>query len=965
MLLKEWRKFLEEHGEMTTVITLRHPAEVAASLAKRDGLSADHAYLCWIAHNLAAINNSDGMKRALVLFPDWTKDVPATLRRIASLSESDFSYSAVEGAAMQFDRSILGYSGELIADDPEIAALAGDLFELLKLHSKNCTVPEAEELLPFMRRFETASRTARGVETFLQTKLTQLGAYAAQCRQDALSLQNQVRDTTAERNLVVAELEAQRDAANERLAQLQQSVGDGGQDIREAKVQLDHMKAELDRNNKLVTHLTTLLNRERHTVLKPIYRHLHRHGGRLLRLLLPPRAFDWIKRSLPYPGSIPGYLAYAPSHSIASATHGYGAVPAAAGNKPDIFIMSIINWDFRIQRPQHLATAFGRAGHRVFYVEMETVSGSGSAREVAQNVFVLRLPARGMHGVTPYCGTVSPASIRAWVDHFYDAADAIGSSQYAHIVVEHPYWWNFVRHLSPQFQITFDCMDDISGFSNTDEALLKLEADMAEHADRMIVSSQYLFDKYSENRPVKLIRNGADIDHFMHRDDTLPIPSFLNGKLRGDTIRVGYVGAIAEWFDAELIAAVAKANPDFDFHLCGAVTAPEPARLADAPNISMYGEIPYDEVPGFLKAMDVLIIPFRLLPIIKACDPVKFYEYSAMQRPTVATALPELARAGDLVTTASEPEEFAKGIRNAAVAGSDAALRADLVAYANRNTWGHRATDFLEEIEDAALVSVVILSFGSADLTLNCIQSLTGKGDTYPNLEILIVDNGSSPCELAKIRQEAARHPGIQLIENGENLGFAAGNNVGIKAAKGEYVLLLNNDTYIAPGAIAAMVRHLQRNARIGIVGPLTNNIGNEARIVVEYNNISEMACCAREIVTGYRGLWTEINVAAYFCAMFRKADLERLGGLSTDYGLGMFEDDDHCAHFRASGLIPALAEDAFVHHDLSATFDAMPEPEKTALFEKNRKIYEARWGEWRPHSYRDTRPKPSLPKPK
>ena len=95
---------------------------------------------------------------------------------------------------------------------------------------------------------------------------------------------------------------------------------------------------------------------------------------------------------------------------------------------------------------------------------------------------------------------------------------------------------------------------------------------------------------------------------------------------------------------------------------------------------------------------------------------------------------------------------------------------------------------------------------------------------------------------------------------------------------------------------------------------------------------------------------------------MFRKSDLDRIGDLPIVYGRGMFEDDDHCASFRAEGLISVLAEDAFVHHRLSASFDALPAQERQDLFSRNRKIFEDRWGAWVPHRYRQTRPAPSLP---
>ena len=268
----------------------------------------------------------------------------------------------------------------------------------------------------------------------------------------------------------------------------------------------------------------------------------------------------------------------------------------------------------------------------------------------------------------------------------------------------------------------------------------------------------------------------------------------------------------------------------------------------------------------------------------------------------------------------------------------------------------------LAEREREPRLSVVVLHYGAdTDMTLATLHAMLGRGEVYPNLEVVLVDNGSTPAVLEVLRARAAADPRIVLVENGENLGFARGNNRGIAAASGDYVLLLNNDTFLAPGALLAMVRHLQRNPEIGIVGPMTNNIGNEARIEIAYADMDGMARAARALATGHRGQWSPIPVCAYFCAMFRRADLDRLGDLPEIYGRGMFEDDDHCATFRATGLQTALAEDAFCHHHLSASFDALPSGEKQALFDRNKAIYEDRWGAWVPHRYRETRPEPTL----
>lgn len=726
--------------------------------------------------------------------------------------------------------------------------------------------------------------------------------------------------------------------------------------------ELAHATAHIEASDRALAEATRWLEKERMTVLKPIYRRLYRMGGRTLRSVVPAPVVERIKRRLPVPGGIPRGLAFTPLAADAAPAHGYAEVPARTGDKPDIFVMSIIGWDFRTQRPQHLATQMAAAGHRVFYLEMEQNLGEGTARDVAPGVQVIRLPNRGMRGLAAYTGVPTPRQAQAWVDHFHALTDAVGASPVSHVVIEHPYWWHLARHLSPEYQVTFDCMDDIGGFSNTEAHVLETELDMIARADKMVVSSQYLYDKFAPMRDVVMVRNGTDVSHFIRDPEDEPAPGWLAGKLKPGTIRVGYVGAIAEWFDTDLLERVARDNPDFDIHLCGAVTAEPPLRLGKLANVTLHGEILYRDVPAFHKQMDVLIIPFQLLPIIKACDPVKFYEYSAVMRPTVSTSLPELDRAGDLVFRADDPAAFAAQIRRAAPLARDAAFGQQLRRYALDNAWSYRAADMLAEMEREPRLSVVVLHYGAdTDMTLATLHAMLGRGEVYPNLEVVLVDNGSTPAVLEVLRARAAADPRIVLVENGENLGFARGNNRGIAAASGDYLLLLNNDTFLAPGALLAMVRHLQRNPEIGIVGPMTNNIGNEARIEIAYADMDGMARAARALATGHRGQWSPIPVCAYFCAMFRRADLDRLGDLPEIYGRGMFEDDDHCATFRAAGLQTALAEDAFCHHHLSASFDALPSGEKQALFDRNKAIYEDRWGAWVPHRYRETRPEPTL----
>ena len=97
-------------------------------------------------------------------------------------------------------------------------------------------------------------------------------------------------------------------------------------------------------------------------------------------------------------------------------------------------------------------------------------------------------------------------------------------------------------------------------------------------------------------------------------------------------------------------------------------------------------------------------------------------------------------------------------------------------------------------MNESPLVSVIVLNYNAGELLLNCVNSL--KKSTYTNLEILVVDNISSDDSQKKCKEE---FPDIKLIQNDKNLGYCGGNNVGIREAKGKFIVILNPDTIVDP----------------------------------------------------------------------------------------------------------------------------------------------------------------------
>ncbi len=113
------------------------------------------------------------------------------------------------------------------------------------------------------------------------------------------------------------------------------------------------------------------------------------------------------------------------------------------------------------------------------------------------------------------------------------------------------------------------------------------------------------------------------------------------------------------------------------------------------------------------------------------------------------------------------------------------------------------------------LVSIITINYNESDVTLDLLESI--RNLSYPNVEVIVVDN-ASPNDNPDVIKES--FPEITLIKSKENLGFAGGNNLGVKQAKGEFLLFVNNDTVVPKGFIEPLVKTLQDDDSIGMVSP-------------------------------------------------------------------------------------------------------------------------------------------------
>lgn len=223
----------------------------------------------------------------------------------------------------------------------------------------------------------------------------------------------------------------------------------------------------------------------------------------------------------------------------------------------------------------------------------------------------------------------------------------------------------------------------------------------------------------------------------------------------------------------------------------------------------------------------------------------------------------------------------------------------------------------------APAVAVVVLNWNGKDLTLDCVRSLL-EIDT-PNVDIIVVDNASDDGSVGAIRDSFGGR--VTVVANDENLGFAAGNNAGIRLAleRGvDYVLLLNNDTVVDAALIDNLLRPFETNGNLGVAGPKIYYHTPPDRIWFAGGELFLSRGVARHIGIREtdRGQFDDPRDVDYVtgCAlMARREVFETVGLLDPSY-VAYYEDADFCVRARRAGYRVVYVPGGKVWHKISAS---------------------------------------------
>jgi glycosyltransferase involved in cell wall biosynthesis len=260
--------------------------------------------------------------------------------------------------------------------------------------------------------------------------------------------------------------------------------------------------------------------------------------------------------------------------------------------------------------------------------------------------------------------------------------------------VPHP---GFLANAFGEAAVVYYCIDDYAALPDVDTgAVAEMDAHLTSCADQIFVASSLMLQAKQRLRPSTVhAPHGADVALFRTASDRqLPVAPAARDLRRPV---VGFYGLIEEWIDLDLIADLAERRPQWTFLMIGRL-AVDPGRLKALPNVVFAGPQPYRSLPGWAKAFDVAIIPYRLTRQVVNSAPLKLREYLATGKPVVAVPAPEIERFAGLVRIATGPEQFITEIEDALSSDTDAD-RARRIDATSTMTWERRISEVVDVVE--------------------------------------------------------------------------------------------------------------------------------------------------------------------------------------------------------------------------------------------------------------------------
>ncbi len=182
------------------------------------------------------------------------------------------------------------------------------------------------------------------------------------------------------------------------------------------------------------------------------------------------------------------------------------------------------------------------------------------------------------------------------------------------------------------------------------------------------------------------------------------------------------------------------------------------------------------------------------------------------------------------------------------------------------------------------------------------------------------------------------------MIHNESNRGYPIACNQGLGAFRGRYAVVMNNDVLVTPHWASLMMDAFSGDPLTGVVGPRTNYVSGVQLVGECHYDETTLNEWSQQWHGRHAGSRQSTLRLVGFLMMIRRELIEQIGGFDPIFGLGNFDDDDYCLRARLAGYQLVIAEDVFVHHYGSMSFNKQPEA-FSRLLEKNKQLFFAKWG--------------------
>ncbi len=349
-----------------------------------------------------------------------------------------------------------------------------------------------------------------------------------------------------------------------------------------------------------------------------------------------------------------------------------------------ILVHCHLRWDGVWQRPQQLMSRMARR-RKIGFLEEPIFLQNGEQPY---------LHVRESQGVTIAQPHVPPQD--EWLPQVSESNQRIIRELVQPFIREHGFTngirWHYapmaiyLQELQQPAAVVYDCMDELSAFRGAPPALVQCERQLMSQADLMFTGglSMYL-NKREHHGNCHRFDSGVDLEHFAQATEPMtPVPDDARDSPRPI---LGYYGVIDERMDYDAIRALSAAFPEGTVKLVGPVTKVDPAELPQAPNIVYVGQRSYADLPRYLKAFDVALVPFADSSATRFLSPTKTLEYFAGRKPVVSSPINDIVENyADTVWIARNPEEYVASVREA-LSGNNGERLERGIGYAREKTW--------------------------------------------------------------------------------------------------------------------------------------------------------------------------------------------------------------------------------------------------------------------------------------